>query len=167
MRREDQPNRPNERTSEPKRGEAEQGPKSERHGQAPATEQTPREDRRSGATEGNHATEQERRRTDREENHGTVGQRAAGARANTNITSEKRTRIHETIIHERNVPRVSNVNFAVSVGTRVPRGVRFAALPETVVEIEPTWRGFEFFLVGDEIVIVDPGTLEIVAIVDA
>jgi hypothetical protein len=35
------------------------------------------------------------------------------------------------------------------------------------VEIEPEWRGFEYFLVGDEIVVVDPATLEIVAVLPA
>jgi Protein of unknown function (DUF1236) len=183
--REDQPHRPNERTSEPKRGEAGQGSRSERNGQPPATGEAPREDRRSHATEENRTTgqapredgksraseqnrfEQERKTTDREENRTTTGQGAAGTRANINIAPEKRTRIHETIIRERNVPRVSSVNFEISVGTRVPGGVRFAALPQTILEIEPAWRGFAYFVIGDEIVIVDPRSLEIVAIVDA
>jgi hypothetical protein len=150
--REDQPNRLNERTSEPKRGETEQGPRSERNGQAPVTGQAPREDRRSRATE---------------ENRGTAGQGGAGTRANINITPEKRTRIRETLIRERNAPRVSSVNFDLAVGARVPRSVRFVALPQTIVEIEPAWRSFEYFMIGDEIVIVDPRSLEIVAIVDA
>ena len=179
--REDQPNRLNERTPESKRGGIERSPRSERNG--PATGQGPREDRRSRATEENRTTgqapqedgksrateqnglEQERARTDREENRGTVG--LAGPRANVNLTPEKRTRIHETIIHERNAPRVSRVNFDISVGVRVPRNVRFAALPQTIVEIEPAWRGFEYFMIGDEIVVVDPRSLEIVAVVDA
>jgi Protein of unknown function (DUF1236) len=41
------------------------------------------------------------------------------------------------------------------------------ALPRTVVEIEPAWRGYEYFLVGDQMVIVNPRTMEIVAVVDA
>jgi hypothetical protein len=181
--REDQPNRLNERTSEPKRGGIEQDSRSERNGQAPAIGQGPREDRRSRAMEENRTTgqapredgksrateqngsEQERARTDREESRGTVG--LAGPRANVNLTPEKRTRIHETIIHERNAPRVSRVNFDISVGVRVPRSVRFAALPQTIVEIEPAWRGFEYFMIGDEIVVVDPRSLEIVTVVDA
>jgi hypothetical protein len=42
--------------------------------------------------------------------------------------------------------------------------VRFAPLPSYLVEIQPSWRGYEYFLVGDEIVVVNPRTLEIVAI---
>jgi hypothetical protein len=97
---------------------------------------------------------------------GTTGSHgAAGTRVN--ITPDKRTRIHETIVHERSVPRVDSVKFDISVGTRVPRDIRFAVLPQTIVEIEPEWRGFEYFVVGDEIVIVDPWSLEIVAIIEA
>jgi hypothetical protein len=35
------------------------------------------------------------------------------------------------------------------------------------VEIEPSWRGYDYFLVGDQIVIIDPRSMEIVAIIDA
>jgi hypothetical protein len=48
----------------------------------------------------------------------------------------------------------------------VPRTVRFATLPRAIVEIEPEWRGFEYFMIGDQMVIVDPRSMEIVAIVD-
>jgi Protein of unknown function (DUF1236) len=40
-------------------------------------------------------------------------------------------------------------------------------LPEEIVRIVPEYRGYEYFLVGDEIVIIDPSTLEIVAIIPA
>ena len=40
-------------------------------------------------------------------------------------------------------------------------------LPPRVVEIYLAWRGYHYFLVGDRIVIVEPGTLRIVAIIDA
>jgi len=35
------------------------------------------------------------------------------------------------------------------------------------VEIEPSWRGYEYFMIGDQIVIVDPRSMEIVAILNA
>jgi hypothetical protein len=97
----------------------------------------------------------------------TTGQGAAGSRANVNLTSEQRTRIHEVITMERSAPRVTSVNFDVRVGTRVPRTVRFAPLPATVIEIAPVWRGYEYFLVRDEIIVVDPRTMEIVAVIEA
>ncbi len=184
--REDQQNRPNGRNLEQERGRTEQPPRSERNEQNRATGQAPRDDRLNHAPEQNRTTgqapredrtnrssernrsEQERERIDRtEENRATTGQGAAGTRATINLTPEKRTQIHEVIVQERNAPRVSSPNFNVSVGARVPRTIRFMALPRTILEIEPAWRGFEYFMVGDEIVIIDPRSMEIVAIVEA
>jgi hypothetical protein len=132
------------------------------------TGQAPPEDRTNRSSEQNRF-EQERSRTDRtEENRATTGQGAAGPRGDVivNLTPEKRTRIHEVIVNQRNAPRVSSPNFNISIGSRVPRTVRFAAVPRTIVEIEPTWRGFEYFMIGDQMVIVDGRSMEIVAIVD-
>jgi hypothetical protein len=92
----------------------------------------------------------------------TVGQAGAGAR----LTTEQRTRI-TTVIRDQHVAPVNNVNFAVSIGTRVPRDIGFRPLPAEIVTIYPEWRGYEFFLVRDEIVVVDPRTLEIVAVLEA
>jgi hypothetical protein len=49
----------------------------------------------------------------------------------------------------------------------VPRTVKLVRVPTSIIEIEPRWRGFEYFLVGDEIVIVDPNVMEIVAVIPA
>jgi hypothetical protein len=186
--REDRQSKPSERKSDKEHGKTAQPQRPERNEQNRTTGQAPREDRLNGAPEKNRTTgqapredrtnrsseqnrlEQERGRTDRtEENRTTTGQGAAGARAgvNVNLTPEKRTRIHEVIVQERNAPRISSPNFSISIGTRVPRTVRFVALPRRIVEIEPAWRGFEYFMIGDQIVIVDPRSMEIVAIIDA
>ena len=52
------------------------------------------------------------------------------------------------------------------VGTVVPRTVRLVAVPATLIEIHPAWRGYMYFVDGDEIIIVEPGTLRIVAVLD-
>jgi hypothetical protein len=54
-----------------------------------------------------------------------------------------------------NAPRATNVNFALSVGTTVPTSVRVVAVPPLLIEIYPEWRGYMYFVVGDEIIIVD------------
>jgi hypothetical protein len=71
------------------------------------------------------------------------------------VTPQQRTRIRESVFASNNVPRVDNINFAVRVGTAVPSGVRLAPVPETLVEIYPQWRDHEYFVVHDEVVIVD------------
>jgi hypothetical protein len=184
--REGQQDRPGERTLEQERGKTEQPLRSQRGEQNRTTGQTPRDDRLNRPPEQNRTTgqapredrtnrppgpnrlEQEQERTDRsEENRATTGQGVAGTRPDINLTQEKRTRIQEVIVQERNAPRVSRPNFSVAVGARVPRTLRFATLPQTVVEVQPAWRGFEYFMIGDQIVIVDPRSMEIVAIVEA
>jgi Protein of unknown function (DUF1236) len=64
-------------------------------------------------------------------------------------------------------PRASSVNFALTVGTPVPNTVCVAPIPSIVVDIEPTWRGFRYFLVGDDIIVVNPSTHLIVAVITA
>ena len=59
------------------------------------------------------------------------------------------------------------LNISVRVGTRVPASVHFYPLPTEVVEIYPEWRGYDYILVGDQIIVVDPRTHEIVAILEA
>jgi peptidoglycan hydrolase-like protein with peptidoglycan-binding domain len=59
------------------------------------------------------------------------------------------------VFADNNVPRVDNVNFAVRVGTTVPSSVHLVVVPETLVEIYPQWRDHEYFVVSDEVIIVD------------
>jgi hypothetical protein len=92
----------------------------------------------------------------------TTGQAGAGAK----LSSEQRTKI-TTVIRGQHVQPTTNVNFSISVGTRVPRTVSFHPLPAEVVTIYPEWRGYEFILVNDQIVVVDPRTYEIVAVIEA
>ena len=51
---------------------------------------------------------------------------------------------------------------AMGVGVHLPRTVCVVAVPQEVVPIYPEWQGDIFFTYGDEIVVVAPGTLEIV-----
>jgi hypothetical protein len=62
---------------------------------------------------------------------------------------------------------MTNVNFTISVGTKVPSTVRFYPVPVELVQIYPSWRGYNFILVGDQIIVVNPRTHEIVAVLDA
>ena len=94
----------------------------------------------------------------------TTGQ---GGGAQAQISTEQRTQIRQTVMRVGDAPRVSSVNFSLSVGTVVPRTVKYVLLPPRVVEIYPAWRGYHFFIVGDQIVIVEPGSLRIVAVIPA
>lgn len=93
----------------------------------------------------------------------TTGQAGAGAK----LTTEQRTKITSVIKNE-HVQSANNVNFSISVGTRVPReGVHFYRVPAEVVTIYPQWRGYDYIVVHDRIVIIDPKTYEIVEIIES
>jgi len=75
--------------------------------------------------------------------------------------------IRTTVLQSSSAPTVSRsqINFNISVGTVVPRtGVRFVTVPDTIVRIHPAWRGYSYFIVDDEIIIVEPSTFRIVAV---
>jgi len=83
--------------------------------------------------------------------------------ASVNINDQQRIRISTSISHL-NVQPLNSVNFSLSVGTAVPRDVRLQPLPAEVVESVPQYRGYNFVLVKDEIVIVEPSSYKIVAV---
>jgi uncharacterized protein DUF1236 len=90
----------------------------------------------------------------------------AGA-ASVQLSQEQRTKIKDVIVDDRNVARVDHADFNIRVGVAVPRTVHVAVLPPEVVTIVPEYRGFEYVVVGDQLLIIDPNTLEIVAILPA
>jgi Protein of unknown function (DUF1236) len=92
----------------------------------------------------------------------TVGAAPSGA---VNLTTEQRTTIRQEVLTER-APRATNINFSVNVGTVVPSSVRVIEVPPTIVRIQPRWKGYRYFVYNDEIIIVEPRTLKIVAVLD-
>jgi hypothetical protein len=93
------------------------------------------------------------------------GTKGAMTTSNVSLTSEQKTVIRSKVLTG-SAPRVTNVNFDIRVGTVVPRTVRVAPVPVTLVEIEPRWRGYMYFVYSDEIIIVEPRTLKIVAVLE-
>ena len=88
----------------------------------------------------------------------------------------------KTAVARGSSPRVDRrlINFCVSIGSRVPQSVQVVTLPDELVRIVPQYRGFnhfmisyrtkdpgggDYFFVKDELLIIDPQTLEIVAII--
>jgi hypothetical protein len=81
-----------------------------------------------------------------------------------NISAEQKTVIKNTIV-ETNVKPV-DVDFKVSIGINVPKTIELHRLPPKVVEIVPAYREYLYFIVADGmIVIVDPGSYEVVYII--
>ena len=96
----------------------------------------------------------------------TTGQGSAAGSAK--LSTEQRTKI-TTVFKQQKVERIepSKLTVSISVGTRIPATVKYHPLPQEVIVIYPEWRGYDYILVGDQIVIIDPRSHEIVAVLDA
>jgi hypothetical protein len=91
---------------------------------------------------------------------------AQGNAGGVQLNDQQRTQIRSTVINAAGAPRVGSVNFNVAVGTVIPRGeIRVVPVPETLVRIDPEWRGFLYFVYEDELIIVNPHDMRIVAVV--
>jgi hypothetical protein len=87
-------------------------------------------------------------------------------RSVTTLSLEQRTKLHQAIATG-NIQRADHVNFSLAVGTRVPDSVRIYDVPRSIAEIIPEYRSFKYIVVQGELIIVDPGTLEVVAVLPA
>jgi hypothetical protein len=88
------------------------------------------------------------------------------AAANVKVTKEQTTKI-SAVIKKTNVRPVTNINFSLSVGVAVPASVTLTPIPADIVAIVPEYRGYDFFLANDEIVIVEPQTKKIVTVISS
>jgi hypothetical protein len=98
-----------------------------------------------------------------EQNHATTGQGAAAG--SVKLTAEQRTKI--TAIIQQHKVEPARLNVRVSVGTRVPDSVHFYPLPAQVFVVYPEWRGYDYILVDDRILVINPRTHRIVGILEA
>ncbi len=91
---------------------------------------------------------------------------AKGGGASVKLSQDQRSKIGATIGKHPSARAATNVNFNVSIGATVPRSVHVVAVPEDVVEIVPQYEGYDYVVVGEQVLIVDPNTLEIVAVIE-
>jgi len=82
------------------------------------------------------------------------------------LSTEQHVKIRETLRGEK-VERLDNVRFSITVGEAVPRTVHLYRFPASVMEYAPQYRGYEYILVGDDVLVVDPRTMRIVAVIPA
>ena len=120
-------------------------------------------DSKSGVNENTRSSGGSQRSSESVKSKSTVGQGAAAGSAK--ISAEQRTKI-TTVLRQHKV-QPEHLSISVHVGARVPDTVHFYPLPTEVVEIYPEWRGYDYILVGDEILVVNPRTHLIIAVLEA
>jgi hypothetical protein len=134
--------------AQPQRGQRDQTTGQSKQDQSPGQTQ---QRQQQGPTQG----QAPQRQQDQQGQKGQQGQAQPGGQTggSVTLTTEQRTKIRETVLVSG--PKVTNVNFSISVGTVVPTSVRVVAVPAVLIEIHPEWSGFMYFVVGDQIIIVD------------
>ena len=90
----------------------------------------------------------------------TTGQGPAASA--TKLSAEQRSRI--TGIFREHTVAPAKLNMPVHLGVQIPRDLQYYPVPPDVVEIHPQWRSYNYILVANEILIIDPGSREIVEI---
>lgn len=90
----------------------------------------------------------------------------AKAAAPAALSSEQHTKIRDSLRGGK-AEHLTNVPFAVTVGGVIPGSVHLYVLPVSIAEYAPEYRDYDYIMVGDEILIVDPHTLRIVAVIAA
>jgi len=85
-------------------------------------------------------------------------------RVSASLDESHRSRLH-TAIARIDARPVTNVDFSISVGTVVPRTVELRPLPASIVEIIPAYRDYDYFVVRNNVVIVEPETHKIVDVI--
>lgn len=82
------------------------------------------------------------------------------------LSSEQHVRIRNMLRGEK-TERLATGGFSISIGEAIPRTVHLYRLPLQLVESFPEYREYEYIMVGEEILIVNPRTLEIIAVIPA
>jgi uncharacterized protein DUF1236 len=81
------------------------------------------------------------------------------------VTEQQRTSVRDHLVKEGKFQK-TNINIRVNVGTRVPRTVRLLPLPIAIIDLAPSYRGYDYIVLEDEtICIVDPGSYEVVDVI--
>jgi Protein of unknown function (DUF1236) len=79
------------------------------------------------------------------------------------ITNDKAAQISDTLLA---TATPQKINVAVNVGAPLPGEVNLLPLPADIVGIVPEFRDYDYVLVNDEIVIVQPSTRKVVEIIN-
>jgi hypothetical protein len=82
------------------------------------------------------------------------------------LSSEQHAKFHDALRGEKS-ERLTDVHFSTTVGEVIPETVHLYVLPVSILEYAPQYRGYEYIMVGDEILIVNPRTMRIVAVIAA
>jgi len=142
--------------NEPRSGKSNSADQGDKNRPAAAQRETPNDSKQQSTSSGS---------TDRNRQSASDAKSEPNTRVSASLRTEQKTRLSEAVTKLDAKP-VTNVNFSISVGTAVPGSVSLRPVPRTIVSIVPQYEGYNYFLVRDEVVIVEPRTHKIVDVIE-
>lgn len=82
------------------------------------------------------------------------------------ISSEQEGKIRSSIRNAK-VDHVAKIDVPLRVGAEVPRNLHFYPMPKEVAEIAPEYAGYFYVVAAEKIVLIDPLSYRVVAILPA
>jgi hypothetical protein len=89
---------------------------------------------------------------------------ASARRTSLNLPTEKRRKIKTEVIRSYHGPR--DARFDLRVGERVPDTITLETFPQTIFAADPELKTYEYVVVQERVVLVDPQSREVVEILD-
>jgi hypothetical protein len=87
------------------------------------------------------------------------------AEGGAEITKDRAARIAELLMATA-APQPANVSTNVHMGAPLPGEVDLMPLPTTVVDLVPEYRDYEYVVVNNQIVFVNPSTRQVVEVIN-
>jgi hypothetical protein len=111
------------------------------------------------------STQQSGRPTDATQDRQKTGQTAGQTdQRATGVNDDQRKQIVDQLRRDRSAS--TNVNVRVNIGERLPPRVQPRRLPADIVRIAPQYRDYEYTVIDNRVVIVDPRRREVIDILD-
>lgn len=88
---------------------------------------------------------------------------SAPAKPAPQISPEQENRIRDSVKNAK-VDHVAKLAIPLTVGAEVPRNLHFYPFPKEVAEIAPEYSGYFYVVAAEKIVVIDPLSYRIVAI---
>ena len=125
------------------------------------------ETRRAGREQLNRRAAEQRRgpeRTEKAEQQRVSERHNEMQTARTKLSPENKDRLHKAFDFDR--ARVRNVKFDHRIGHRIPRHIHLFPIAASVFAFFPYYQDYSYFVVDDDICIVDPRTYTVVDVID-
>lgn len=81
------------------------------------------------------------------------------------LTAEQRQTIYTSISNQKQ-KETAPPNFQATVGAVVPTSIETQPLPKTIVELLPTLKDYEYAMVANQVLLVDPKNKQVIEIIN-